>query len=439
MGGAENSYPVAFNVTRSVVEPYTPEITSAEPRDLNQKFKKSDDEVTFSVSASGNGTISYRWKVDGTEVSTDSRITIVPEDMTVGDHTVKCTVSNTIENTSKLTEIEWKVVIEKSAEPEITSKESSATIDGTGSVDFKITADGDNLKYQWYMLSGSKKQAVEDGTYGIMEYSGATTDKLTIKCTMAPKNVSTKFVCEVANAEGLTATSGEYILNISEDPNAEKVQKIEVTTKPSKTDYIVGETFDQSGMKLTVTTGKGTEEITSGFVCSPLYLEEEGSQTITVSYGGKTTSFTVYVTEAPHEHEWSEWRVEGKDSLLRVVRDCTAGDDCTAQEILSKDSFMAQYPTIAHKLGLTEDNSNNKDTDKKDDSSDKDKNDTDKADDDKNTADNKGESKKSSNTVLWIIIIIAVILLAGVVYYYIKVYRKPYKKPNSGKVNNKKR
>ncbi len=75
------------------------------------------------------------------------------------------------------------------------------------------------------------------------------------------------------------------------------ISSIAVTTKPSKTSYYVGDTLNTSGMVVTATYNDGsTEAITSGFACSPTTLSTAGTQAISVSYGGKTTSFTVSVT-----------------------------------------------------------------------------------------------------------------------------------------------
>ena len=430
---------VTFTVKQPAVEAEMPTISSAEPSGKDITKKQTDNAVTFKVSATGNGEISYRWRVDGVEVSAGSSFTIVPEDMTVDKHTVECVVSNTIGNTSKHDTVKWNVTIEEGDAPKIKSEATSGKIDGTGSVSFNVTAEGDSLKYQWFMVSGSKREKVVDGTYGAIEYSGATTNTLTVKCTMAPKDASTKFVCEVTSGSGLMTSTAEYVLKITEDPNASKVQSIEIVRKPDKTTYMVGETLEEAGMKIKVVTGKGEEERTTGFVCSPAFLDEEGTQTITVSYGGKTTTFTVEVAAAPHEHEWSSWKVDNT-TPVKVYRECIGGDDCPAKEVLSKDTFMVQYPTIAAELGLTmSDDKVDAETDTETESApfdtDVPEEETEEPEVNKENDKKKDEKKKGGNGILWTIIIIAIILLAAVIFYYFKFYRKPYKKPTN---NNKK-
>jgi len=76
-----------------------------------------------------------------------------------------------------------------------------------------------------------------------------------------------------------------------------EVTKLTVKTYPTKTIYRRSETLDTSGMQVTVTYSDGTTEtLTSGFTCSPMNLSSlYGQEKITVSYGGKTTTFSILV------------------------------------------------------------------------------------------------------------------------------------------------
>lgn len=74
---------------------------------------------------------------------------------------------------------------------------------------------------------------------------------------------------------------------------------IAVKTMPTKTVYTVGESFDQSGLTLTATyTGGIKKTVTSGFTCTGFNSATTGSKTVTVTYEGKTTTFTVTVNPA---------------------------------------------------------------------------------------------------------------------------------------------
>ena len=71
---------------------------------------------------------------------------------------------------------------------------------------------------------------------------------------------------------------------------------ISILSKPSKTAYNVGDTLDTTGLVLKATYSNSTsEEITSGFTCNPTKLNTAGTQSITVTYQGKTASFDVTV------------------------------------------------------------------------------------------------------------------------------------------------
>lgn len=68
-------------------------------------------------------------------------------------------------------------------------------------------------------------------------------------------------------------------------------------TPPSKTTYKLGETLDTSGMTVTALYSDNTKKtITSGYTLSSL-SSTLGTQTITVAYNGRGTTFTVTVTE----------------------------------------------------------------------------------------------------------------------------------------------
>jgi len=71
---------------------------------------------------------------------------------------------------------------------------------------------------------------------------------------------------------------------------------LEIVNLPLKQVYCVGEKLDTKGLVIGVTYPDGTSEnIDEGFRCSPEYLTEAGTQTITVTYGNRTVDFTVNV------------------------------------------------------------------------------------------------------------------------------------------------
>lgn len=82
-------------------------------------------------------------------------------------------------------------------------------------------------------------------------------------------------------------------------PNPEPtLSSISIATKPTKTSYKIGEPLNTSGLTLKLTYSDGsTKTISSGFTTSGFSSTTAGTKTVTVSYGGKNTSFTVTVNE----------------------------------------------------------------------------------------------------------------------------------------------
>ncbi|MCD8120326.1 MAG: Ig-like domain-containing protein [Lachnospiraceae bacterium] len=78
--------------------------------------------------------------------------------------------------------------------------------------------------------------------------------------------------------------------------------KITVAALPDKVEYCVGESFDEQGMELTVTYLSGRTETVSVDSDSSITIESgtfttAGTDVITITYGGKSTTLAVTVTE----------------------------------------------------------------------------------------------------------------------------------------------
>ncbi len=75
------------------------------------------------------------------------------------------------------------------------------------------------------------------------------------------------------------------------------LDSISITKLPNKMSYYAGDRFESDGMEISANYSNGQKEtITSGFSTS-CDLSHQGEQTVTVSYKGLSTSFTVYVDE----------------------------------------------------------------------------------------------------------------------------------------------
>jgi len=77
------------------------------------------------------------------------------------------------------------------------------------------------------------------------------------------------------------------------------VESIYISSIPKKDVYYVGDQIDLSAIKLIVKHTDGSfEQVTSGFVCTPATIAKEGKQDITVTYQGKTATFSITATKS---------------------------------------------------------------------------------------------------------------------------------------------
>ena len=73
---------------------------------------------------------------------------------------------------------------------------------------------------------------------------------------------------------------------------------IAITTQPNKTTYVVGGSFDSTGMVVTATYDTGATKEVTGFTFSPSTFSSAGTKTVTISYteNGVTKTATLSVT-----------------------------------------------------------------------------------------------------------------------------------------------
>ncbi|MBQ0051703.1 MAG: InlB B-repeat-containing protein [Treponema sp.] len=102
----------------------------------------------------------------------------------------------------------------------------------------------------------------------------------------------------------LSSISLSFINGGSESPS-KTLSSIAVTTLPSKVSYTVGESLVTTGMVVTATYSDNSTETVTGWTVDTTALSTAGSKTVTVSYDGKTTTFTVNVTDVGGEEDWS--------------------------------------------------------------------------------------------------------------------------------------
>lgn len=80
--------------------------------------------------------------------------------------------------------------------------------------------------------------------------------------------------------------------------NENVINSISVASLPTTVEYTVGDRLDTTGLVIRVLRNHGSEDVTTGFTCTPKVLTAAGTQTVSVIYEGKyTCSFMVNVKE----------------------------------------------------------------------------------------------------------------------------------------------
>lgn len=176
----------------------------------------------------------------------------------------------------------------------------------------------------------------------LVKYSDGTYERVTSGFTAGPSvirfnNTSTANVA--VRYQGYTVT---YQINVrsQQQAAAEMVSRIRVLSMPRKTSYTVGEALDTTGLTIRVESYDGrTLDIGEGFECSPTRFNGVGNQTVTVSFMGKTCTFTVAVSEAR--------RVYGLSiQSMPANRSYTVGDTISAAGIVLQLQTNSGYETV---------------------------------------------------------------------------------------------
>ena len=148
----------------------------------------------------------------------------------------------------------------------------------------------------------------------------------------------------------------------SDEPGDKTVKSIAVATMPTKTEYVVGETFTAEGGELEVTYTDGTTEtvkmtdegVTFGEVNISLTDPDADSETknVRVTYGKKSATFQIKVNSSKIIVTF-DWCYEGDEDVTQSIN---AGETVRApgnQDIPSRDGFTfrgwyadAAYTTV---------------------------------------------------------------------------------------------
>lgn len=198
----------------------------------------------------------------------------------------------------------------------------SFEISSCSSDQFTIESTGTN----WRMYVSSIEFTYDDGLSGVPVtgvqlnkslsslYVGGT-EQLT--ATVLPIDASNKAVSwesgnnSVATVSGtglVTAVgAGSTVITVTTDDGGKTatcnytvtavvLNTISIKTAASKTQFTLGETFNHSGLVINANYNSGTVEVASGFTVTGIDTDVLGAQTAVVSYEGKTTSYSIDVT-----------------------------------------------------------------------------------------------------------------------------------------------
>lgn len=283
--------------------------------------------VTFSVVASGTGTLSYQWKKAGTAISgaTSATYTIVsPTNADAGSYTVVVTnvVGSTTSNVATL------AVNAANVAPSITTQPASQTVSAGASVTFTVAASGTApLSYQWAKggiaiggatnasLTVASAQFSDAGNYSVSVVNalGNVTSNvatLTVNTTPTAPSITTapsnQTVTAGASASFTVVASGTPPLSYQWNKNGAAIAGATSAT------YSIASTAAGDAGSYTVTVTNSAASVTSGAVTltvnpvatSPSITTQPAGASVT---SGSAASFTVVASgTAPLTYQWSK-------------------------------------------------------------------------------------------------------------------------------------
>ncbi len=244
------------------------------------------DAATVSVRATvaDSGSLSFRWfsspynsTANGTFIEGATGSSLQVSTSAVGTNYYYCEVTNT--NNGSSTSVLSPTIQVSVSEPVLSSISINAM---PAAREYKV---GDRLN-----TSGLEIIVKYSNGTSVIVSSGFDVSPTTLN-TAGTQNITVSYLGKTCTFPVLV-TEAEQV-----------VESILIVSEPTKREYTVGEWLDTSGLKLRIQTNKSTFDVTTGFSCTPMLLEKEGSQTITVNYGSKSTAFTVNVLPAEEEIE----------------------------------------------------------------------------------------------------------------------------------------
>ena len=280
-------------------------------------FSSPDTTSSYSVS-SGNGTASCRYGNDWIHSWNSGVVTTAATTSAAGVRTYTCSVcgATATETIPQLVSI-----------PE-DEDDSGDTEDDAGYAVTFVTDDNCSINVYYKQSytaadeTGVKSAVSRNGDSGSPDSSGdgqvnftvVPSDGYAVSSVTATegayKNIkdisSDAGVANTYRITKITAALTVTVTTTASESESATVTGITVKTAPTKTSYTVGDTFDPSGLVLTVTysdapTADVTYSANAGITFSGFDSSSAGTKTITATYAEKTATFTVTVAEAQSE------------------------------------------------------------------------------------------------------------------------------------------
>ena len=244
------------------------------------------DAATVNVRATvaDSGSLSFRWfsspynsTANGTFIEGATGSSLQVSTSAVGTNYYYCEVTNT--NSGSSTSVLSPTIQVSVSEPVLSSISINAM---PAAREYKV---GDSLN-----TSGLEIIVKYSNGTSVIVSSGFDVSPTTLN-TAGTQNITVSYLGKTCTFPVLV-TEAEQV-----------VESILIVSEPTKREYTVGEWLDTSGLKLRIQTNKSTFDVTTGFSCTPMLLEKEGRQQITVNYGSKSAAFTVNVLPAEEKIE----------------------------------------------------------------------------------------------------------------------------------------
>lgn len=264
----------------SIVYPISvgPEAPAVNVCDPVRCYQGSAAQVSVTASVT-MGTLSYQWysntteALNGTKIEGETGSTCRVDTSSEGTRYYYCVVTNTVEGQSRGV---TSKVIPVTVEALAVSSISVETLPAKTVYTVGETLDPAGFSLRVVYANGNSQVLTDTGAFG---FYPTRLDKA------GTQNIELSY-------QGLTCT-----FQVTVQPGEEVIEGIGVLTLPSKRSYTVGDTLDTTGLSVRVYTNNGQRDVTEGFTCSPMAFDRAGEQTVTVSYGGKTCTFTLTIQE----------------------------------------------------------------------------------------------------------------------------------------------